>query len=127
MANKKTQHLGELEQDIMQIMWERQRGSVRFVLEILRKKRRIAYTTVMTVMSRLVRKKMLRRTLQADGAYHYEPALSRPEYLQSRSKNIIQSLLHECGNIAVAQFVDVVAQVKTKDAEAWKKMLKRLK
>lgn len=54
--------LGELEADVMQIMWTVQECSVREVKQRLRK--RLAYTTVMTTMTRLFRKGLLKRRRQ---------------------------------------------------------------
>lgn len=56
--------LGELELEIMQIIWARQRVTVREVLEALSEKWSLAYTIVMTVMTRLVDKDILRQHRQ---------------------------------------------------------------
>jgi len=52
--------LGDLESEVMEIIWS-QKGavSVKSVTEILIKRRQIAYTTVMTIMARLVNKGVL--------------------------------------------------------------------
>ncbi|WP_322748279.1 MULTISPECIES: BlaI/MecI/CopY family transcriptional regulator [unclassified Frankia] len=69
--------LGELEAVVMDRLWSAsQPQTVRAVYEELLVHRRIAYTTVMTVMDNLRRKGWLRRSL--DGrAYLYEPVRSR--------------------------------------------------
>jgi predicted transcriptional regulator len=69
--------LGELEAVVMGRLWSADGPlSVRVVYEELREQRRIAYTTVMTVMDNLHRKGWLRREL-AGRAYLYEPVRSR--------------------------------------------------
>ena len=78
--------LGAQELVIMKIVWRLQDASVRDVYETLRKRRSIAYTTVMTMMSTLEAKGYLKK--RADGrAFRYRPA--RPE------RHVITSLVRE--------------------------------
>jgi len=72
--------LGELEVQVMARIWARHGPvTVRDIVGDLQRERRIAYTTVMTVMDNLRRKGWLRR--HEDGrAYTYEPAISGEEY-----------------------------------------------
>ncbi len=57
----------------MKIVWDRESATVRDVYETLLERRKVAYTTVMTMMKILEQKKYLKRT-QADRAYVYRPA-----------------------------------------------------
>ena len=57
----------------MKVVWERDSVTVRDVYEALLEKRKVAYTTVMTMMKILEQKKYLKRT-QLDRAYVYRPA-----------------------------------------------------
>ena len=57
----------------MKIVWERDSATVRDVYETLLARRKVAYTTVMTMMKILEQKKYLKRT-QAERAYVYRPA-----------------------------------------------------
>lgn len=71
---------GELESVVMDQMWARAgKTTVREVLEELRQRREIAYTTVMTIMDNLHRKGWLDREKHGK-AYHYWPTLSREAY-----------------------------------------------
>src|ERR1039458_6143921 len=65
--------LTEQELEIMKIVWERDRSTVRDVYETLLERRKVAYTTVMTMMKILEQKKYLKKTM-ADRAYVYQPA-----------------------------------------------------
>src|ERR1700684_671575 len=64
--------LTEQELGIMKIVWERESSTVRDVYETLLERRKVAYTTVMTMMKILEQKKYLKRT-QVDRAYVYRP------------------------------------------------------
>lgn len=60
----------------MKVVWETSPCTVRDVYEPLRKKRQIAYTTVMTMMNILVDKKYLKKKT-VGRVFHYEP--TRPK------------------------------------------------
>jgi BlaI family penicillinase repressor len=61
------------ELEIMKIVWERESVTVRDVYEALLEQRKVAYTTVMTMMKILEQKGYLRKK-QSDRAYVYRPA-----------------------------------------------------
>lgn len=68
---------GELEQAVMEILWARPDAlSVRDVHDSLSRDRDLAYTTVMTVLDRLAKKKRVLRSLEGR-AWLYRPAHSR--------------------------------------------------
>lgn len=97
--------LGDLEADIMEIMWGRQQASVRDVCGCLEKDREIAYTTVMTVMSRLSNKGLLAK--EKDGkSYIYYPAISRKEFSRSFASSLLAGLGHELSASSLAFFVN---------------------
>jgi len=66
----KSATLTEQELEIMKIVWRREKATVRDVYEELLERRKIAYTTVMTMMKILAQKKYLRKS-QEDRAYVY--------------------------------------------------------
>ena len=80
--------LTEQELEIMKIVWELGTATVRDVYEALRKRRKIAYTTVMTMMSILQQKKRLKRKLE-DRAYVYEPRQPREQVINSMVREFI--------------------------------------
>lgn len=65
--------LTDQELEIMKIVWDRQTATVRDVYEALLERRKVAYTTVMTMMKILEQKGYLNRK-QVDRAYVYRPA-----------------------------------------------------
>lgn len=103
--------LGELELAVMEVVWARQPVTVRDVLEVLREERELAYTTVMTVMSRLAEKGLL--LVNKEGrAYRYQAAQSREEMEAQAVGRVVQSLLADFnGDIAVNQFVEQLSAI----------------
>src|ERR1700729_3005008 len=61
------------ELEIMKIIWQRESVTVRDVYESLLEHRKVAYTTVMTMMKILEQKKYLKKT-QNERAFVYRPA-----------------------------------------------------
>ncbi len=97
--------LGDLQAAIMRHMWTRHAATVRDLLGLLHKEGRTpAYTTVMTVMSRLATKGLLSRELS--GKTHiYRATGSELDFLRSVAASRVQSLVDEFGDLAMAHFV----------------------
>ena len=101
------QVLGNLEADIMEQLWKDSPASVRDVHERLAEKRSIAYTTVMTVMSRLAEKGLLRREQQGR-AFLYAPVQTREEFCSDTISTVMRGLLGGFGEPVLSNFVDTV-------------------
>ena len=103
--------LGELEAAIMRLMWVTETATVRDIFDRLHANGRVlAYTTVMTVMSRLAGKELLARDLS--GKTHvYRAALSEEQFLRAVAAKRVQSLINEFGDLAIAQFLTTVNEL----------------
>jgi len=87
--------LGDLEAEIMELIWERagdQHTTVREIFEVLYERRRIAYTTVMNTMVRLAKKRLLRVEKQ-DKAYVYLPNYTEQEFISQVVDRILKDLI----------------------------------
>jgi predicted transcriptional regulator len=82
----KSRTLTGQELEIMKIVWRLQNATVRDVYEALREWRKIAYTTVMTMMNILEEKKYLKKQAK-DRAYVYQATRPRSE--------VIKAMVHE--------------------------------
>src|SRR3954471_25017289 len=81
------------ELEIMKIVWERDSATVRDVYETLLKRRKVAYTTVMTMMKILEQKKYLKKT-QADRAYVYRPAQPKRQVVGDMVRDFINRVFN---------------------------------
>ena len=97
---------GELEGEIMAVLWQHGALTVRQVLERLRAARAqsVAYTTVLTVMQRLAEKGLLDRTLVGN-THRYAAHQSRDEFMSESSGRIVRALVDDFGDVAIAQFL----------------------
>jgi predicted transcriptional regulator len=105
------QLLGDLESAIMQVVWQQPEVTVRAVQAALQPTRPLAYTTVLTVMSRLAQKGVL--IARKDGKTHYfRPAAPTPDaFVAARAQQAVQELLANYGDVGVAQFLQALEGV----------------
>lgn len=118
----KTKPLGELEQLIMNIIWQHDCVTVRCVFDAIKRHRDIAYTTVMTTMDRLSKKGVLRRS-KAGKAYQYQAKQSEVELCQCTTQAIFDMLIRRYGDVAIAQFVDTVDKIDPKKFDQLKRLV----
>lgn len=81
----------------MHVVWREGDATVADVVEALKPRTDAAYTTVMTVMTRLTEKRLLTRRLQGRG-YLYTPALPQAAYEEALSRARIRGLIEEFGS-----------------------------
>lgn len=126
MAMNNIKILSDAEKEIMEIVWRRGQACVRDVLKELKKKRKIAYTTVMTVMSRLHEKGVLTRKMNGSGAFVYEPISDKKTFIEKKTEKMIKGILREYGDVAVAQFLEVIETSGAPQSGEWKDKLRKL-
>ena len=105
---------GPLEAEIMQVVWRRRQATVAEVHDELQhcgdRQRDIAYTTVMTTMSRLAEKNVLRRERPAGQvSFVYSPALAREDFVNTVVKSVMDSLVDEFGEPVFSYLLSYVA------------------
>lgn len=106
--------LGELEREIMDFVWpSNQPVTVRSVFESISRDRKIAYTTVMTIMGRLVSKGVLVRKLKGS-SYLYEPKVSKDKFVSKTVHNIFTSAVSSLGQEATTHFVKEIQKLDSK-------------
>ena len=72
----------------MKIIWLRKNATVRDVYEALREQRQIAYTTVMTMMKILEKKKFLKKT-QQERAFVYQPVRPKEQVIRRMVQDFV--------------------------------------
>ena len=77
----------------MKIVWERESATVRDVYETLLERRKVAYTTVMTMMKILEQKKYLKKTL-VDRAYVYRPTQPKRQVLGAMVREFVNRVFN---------------------------------
>lgn len=117
--------LGELETQVMEIIWQTDEPlAVADVLKVLNKKRDIAYTTVQTIMTRLVDKGVLIRKLDGS-SYLYQSKVSRENFVAKSVHAIFATTVSALGQEAVLHFAKEIQKVSPEKRDDLLKMLEK--
>lgn len=100
----------------MGCLWSHKENTVRQVYDCLKKRRAIAYTTVMTILGRLNKKKIVSRE-KVGRAYVYEPRFTKRQILQRVAHQTIRSLSVRYGSDALAAFAQEFQELPIKERE----------
>src|SRR5262249_10883471 len=107
--------------EIMKVVWRRGIATVREVYEELLTRRKIAYTTVMTMMGILEQKGHLKKNA-AERAYVYTPAQPQREVVGKMVQDFVKRVFNGSAKPLLVHLVD-----KTISAEEFDEISKLLK
>lgn len=101
--------LGSLEYEVLATLWDASPATVGSVRATINNGRKgdLAYTTIMTVLSRLHEKEFLHRT-QVGRAFEYSPRFTEPELVAHVSRHEVSDLVFRYGDVALAQFASAL-------------------
>lgn len=86
--------LGPTEAKLMELAWKNGSITVKKALIFMGNDRTPAYTTVMTVLSRLAGKKLLAKSKQGRSFVYY-PVVDRETFLKGRVEQVLNCMLRE--------------------------------
>ncbi len=109
-------YLGDLQAAVMEIFWRRESATVREVADELNKKRSLAYTTVLTLVSRLWSRGLLKRQPEGRG-FRYWATKSRDDFLAELSDELIDRLFADFGAIGVARVGERLSELSTQEKQ----------
>ena len=92
MRKRSTTLTGQ-ELEIMKVVWDLESATVRDVYEALLKRRKVAYTTVMTMMNILEQKGFLKKH-QEERAYVYSPAQPQKQVVGSMVRDFVNRVFN---------------------------------
>lgn len=114
--------LGELEKQIMDIIWQREHCCVRDILASLPPERKLAYTTIATILQRLFDKRLLVRK-EAKVGYIYSPKVSKEKYSKNIASVFLKNFINSYGDIAIASFAESIDKLPEKKRNHLLKLL----
>ena len=109
----------------MKIVWRLEQATVRDVYEELLKHRKVAYTTVMTMMKILENKKHLKRT-QEDRAYVYRPTKPKDQVLGGMVREFVNRVFNGSAEPLLMHLIED-SNLTQKDLDDIARMIRRLK
>ena len=86
------ERLGELELEVLKVIWEVQPCTVQEVAQVIGERRGLARTTVLTVMQRLRGKGYLKRT-KRQGVFRYTTTHERPAVIGQLVRQFVDTVL----------------------------------
>ena len=108
----------------MDVLWERGEASVREVREALAPDRPLAYTTVLTVLSRLHDKGLVER--RKEGRSHlYSAAAAREDVSAPIVDSMVRRLFGGSRSRAVAQLLDAEEEIPDAELQRLEELIRR--
>ncbi len=89
----------------MKVVWQLDTATVRQVYETMLERRKIAYTTVMTMMNILEQKGHLKKRYE-DRAYIYQPTKSQKQVVRSMVRDFVNRVFNGSAEPLVAHLVE---------------------
>jgi predicted transcriptional regulator len=117
--------LTEQELEIMKIVWRIEQATVRDVYEELLKHRKVAYTTVMTMMKILENKKHLTKT-QEDRAHVYRPTKPKDQVLGGMVREFVNRVFNGSAEPLLMHLIED-SNLTQKELDDIARMIRRLK
>lgn len=111
--------LAPLELDCMNTLWPMGEGTVREIRDRLAQRRARAYTTIMTIMDRLARKRIVDRR-KSGRAYIYTPRLSASEARAHALEQVLENFFGGSKEALIAQLeaaVEILSSPHDSSAE----------
>ncbi|WP_418790629.1 BlaI/MecI/CopY family transcriptional regulator [Phosphitispora sp. TUW77] len=118
--------LGDLEAEVMKIIWEKEKATVRDVYEHLLLNRNLAYTTVMTIMSRLADKKLLTKEPKGN-AFVYSPVVSEAEFAGFVAGEVLDGLMEDFAEPTFSHLLDRLIEESPAKLNELEKRIKEFK
>lgn len=109
----------------MKIVWRLEQATVRDVYEELLKRRKVAYTTVMTMMKILENKKHLKKT-QEDRAYVYRPTKPKDQVLGGMVREFVNRVFNGSAEPLLMHLIED-SNLTQKELDDIARLIRRLK
>jgi predicted transcriptional regulator len=113
---------GELQAQIMSVLWRLEAGTVDQVRSELPARARGAYNTVQTVLNRLAERGLLTRERQGK-AMVYRPRLTEAEYLSSSIERTLAGASSSARQVALAQLIGGLERGELSDLQQLAKQI----
>ncbi len=113
MDRQSLDSLGELQRAVMEVVWRRGEASVHDVLNELSRRKKLAYTTVLTVMQKLEKAGWLEHRNEGK-SYIYTPTASREEAGAGSVRGFLKRVFE---GDAVAMFQHLIRESDLSDEE----------
>jgi predicted transcriptional regulator len=105
MSKKHWNLLTDLELRLINIVWEKEKATVREVKDALPRRKPLAYSTVLTVMRNLEWKGYLRHEVD-ERTYVYHPTVPRDEVVHSMLRHLAGRVFGDSAELLMVNFLE---------------------
>ena len=121
-------NIGPLERKILNILWIKQYATARDICSSLEEtNERRAYSTVRTIINRLVQKKIIsQHENEVDRQYYYSPSMTKEEVENSIINRVIGDLLNRFGQSTINYLAEELSD-NPEEIDRLKKKLAEMK
>ncbi|MFQ6082053.1 MAG: BlaI/MecI/CopY family transcriptional regulator [Candidatus Aminicenantia bacterium] len=103
------QLLGKLEEKILLVLWQEKEVTGREIFEKISQEKKIAYTTVLTVLDRLVKKGLVIKDKKGE-VYSYRAAFNKNEFTDYISQQILRGVFDLSERATFSSFVEILSE-----------------
>jgi len=121
--------LGDLEADVLEALWKLKVAHVRDIHREVVRKRKVAVTTVATVLDRLFEKGLVERELKRTRGLHYKyrPSITKVQLKNAVVRDVLKGLFETFGDSAVSHLINRAGIKDKQKIEEFKSYLEQLK
>ena len=94
--------LSDLETEVMAVVWELEDCSSNQVIEAFAKRRKLAPTTIRTVLKNIEKKGYLKRVPSLERGHRFRPAVKREAVAEHSLRRLVANLFNDSPRLAVA-------------------------
>lgn len=114
--------LGHLEHEVMDVLWSTSKATGKEVLAAIIRRRKIAATTVFTVLERLTKKGLVKKT-KGESVYIFSPVYTKEEFAGMVSEEVLKGVIELWSASAVVSFVDILAEKDPEELDRLSKLI----
>ncbi len=107
-------------------LWDKCEATGKEVWEEVKSSRKVALTTVLTVMDRLARKGLVAKSKE-DGLLVYRPSITREDYTKQVAGKMLKDYMDLSSVSLIASFVDTLEEMEPKQLDKLAKYIEKKK
>ena len=118
--------LGDLEKSVMDVLWEKGEVTGRGVFEEVGHGRALAFTTILTVIDRLLKKGLVKR-VKKEKLFVYTASMSRDDFVRKVSQEVLQGIFDISASSAATSFIDILYKTSPEEIDRLSRLIEERK
>ncbi|MDD5434415.1 MAG: BlaI/MecI/CopY family transcriptional regulator [Nitrospira sp.] len=118
--------LGDIEKVVMDVIWNKNEATGREIFEEVGRDKQLAFTTVLTVMDRLLKKGLIKR-VKHDRLFVYTATMSRDDFVRQVSHEVLEGIFEISSGSAASSFVEILYKTNPEEIESLTRLIEEKK